>query len=264
MLPVVAREVADDEEDPYFLLAGEASKAIAEGNYATAAVRLQEAISMRPLEPGNVLLMSNLGMVYSYMGDDSLAIATFDEALSIAPAMKTVQVNRSRVLLKMGRNVEAYRDLAKVIEADSANIEARYLHGLLSLGIGDLETAEDDLRVLVDAEPKSLRTAVGMSTLLSTLKKHKEATPYLQRLVELSGEAEDYAALAANYLELEKLAECGETIAAGLVIYPENGELYLCRARLNQARYVYDDAKIDARKAVQLGIEPARIKALGL
>ncbi len=258
--PVGAQQTGSGEEDPYFLLADEASKAIDAGDYQQAAERLREAIAMRPDEPQTVLLMSNLGMVYSYMGQDSLAIATFDAALEKAPSMRTVQTNRASILIRNGRAAEAYSDLTKIIEADSANVEARYLHGILSLSLSDLETAEADLRVLADAEPESLRTAACMSALLSALDRHAEATPFLQRLAEQSGEAEDYAALAINYIELGKLTDAGATIAEGLAKHPDSGELYLSRAKLNQARYDYPAAKADARKAESLGIDRSRLR----
>lgn len=258
-LPMWAQQTGG-EEDPYFLLADEASNAIDAGDYQQAAERLREAIAMRPDEPQTVLLMSNLGMVYSYMGQDSLAIATFDAALEKAPSMRTVQTNRASILIRNGRAAEAYSDLTKIIEADSANVEARYLHGILSLSLSDLETAEADLRVLADAEPESLRTAACMSALLSALDRHAEATPFLQRLAEQSGEAEDYAALAINYIELGKLTDAGATIAEGLAKHPDSGELYLSRAKLNQARYDYPAAKADARKAESLGIDRSRLR----
>lgn len=258
--PVGAQQTGGGEEDPYFLLADEASKAIDAGDYQQAAERLREAIAMRPDEPQTVLLMSNLGMVYSYMGQDSLAIATFDAALEKAPSMRTVQTNRASILIRNGRAAEAYSDLTKIIEADSANVEARYLHGILSLSLSDLETAEADLRILADAEPESLRTAACMSALLSALDRHAEATPFLQRLAEQSGEAEDYAALAINYIELGKLTDAGATIAEGLAKHPDSGELYLSRAKLNQARYDYPAAKADARKAESLGIDRSRLR----
>ncbi len=258
-LPMWAQQTGG-EEDPYFLLADEASKAIDAGDYQQAAERLREAIAMRPDEPQTVLLMSNLGMVYSYMGQDSLAIATFDAALKKAPSMRTVQTNRASILIRNGRAAEAYSDLTKIIEADSANVEARYLHGILSLSLSDLETAEADLRILADAEPESLRTAACMSALLSALGRHAEATPFLQRLAEQSGEAEDYAALAINYIELGKLTDAGATIAEGLAKHPDSGELYLSRAKLNHARYDYPAANADARKAESLGIDRDRLR----
>ena len=263
-LPCEARDVPDDEEDPYFLLAGEASRAIDSLDYETAAARLREAIAMRPDSPENVLLMSNLGMVYSYMDKDSLALKTLSEALAIAPSMKTVLTNRARVYLKNGRNREAYADLNRVIDADSANVEARYLHGLLSLGAKDLSIAEADFRVVADAAPDETSTAVCMSALFTAQGRHKEATPYLRKLVSDIGEADDYAALAQNLLDLEELTEASKTIGDGLKKYPDSGELYFCRARLNRDRYSYKEAKEDAAKASSLGIERARIKTLGL
>jgi len=76
--------VPDDEEDPYYLICGQADAAIKDGKFDEAAARLIDAMSVRPDSPQNILLLSNLGMVYSYMGRDSMALATLDEALSRA------------------------------------------------------------------------------------------------------------------------------------------------------------------------------------
>ena len=54
-----------DEEDPYFILSGQADQAAAEGDYEAAAARLLEAMAVRPDAPENVMLLSNLGMIYS-------------------------------------------------------------------------------------------------------------------------------------------------------------------------------------------------------
>lgn len=264
VLPLAARTVADDEEDPYYLLTEQAGKAINTGDYEAAAARLIEAMSLRPDAPENVLLMSNLGLVYSYMDRDSLALATFDEALRRAPAMRTVLTNRARVLLKVGRDKDAYSDLARVIEADSANVEARYLHGLLAFGWGDDATAEADFEALRRADPDGLPTAVAMSTLLSARNRHREALPYLRRLVERTPQEEYYAALADCQLELGDLTAASETIAKAMELYPDSGEIYLCRARLNRDRYSLDEARSDAARARALGIDPRRIALLGL
>ena len=83
--------VPDDEEDPYYLLCGQADAAIKDGKIPTKPPQgLIDAMSVRPDSPQNILLLSNLGMVYSYMGRDSLALATLDEALRRAPSMRTV------------------------------------------------------------------------------------------------------------------------------------------------------------------------------
>lgn len=263
-LCAVGRDVPDDEEDPYFILTGQAAEAIDSCDYENAAARLLEAMSLRPNAPENVLLMSNLGMVYSYMDKDSLALMTLNRALEIAPSMRTVLANRANVLLKTGRNKEAYRDLDAIIEIDSVNVDARFLHGLLAIGFGDLERAKADMTVVRDADPESLNTAVGMAAILTLEDNHQEALPYLERLAAESGAEEDFAALAACQLELGRLSDASATISKGMGRFPESGELYLCRARLNRARYDHKSADADTKKARQLGIEPARIKAFGL
>ncbi len=102
-----ATPVPDDEENPRFLLAGQADQAVAEERYDDAAARLLEAIGICPDCPDNSLLLSNLGMVYAYAGRDSLALSTLDEALRLSPALTTARSNRARLLLKMGRDRQA-------------------------------------------------------------------------------------------------------------------------------------------------------------
>lgn len=264
IFPAIARDVPDDEEDPYFILTGQAAEAIDSCDYENAAARLLEAMSLRPNSPENVLLMSNLGMVYSYMDKDSLALMTLNRALEIAPSMRTVLANRANVLLKVGRNKEAYRDLDAIIAIDSVNVDARYLHGLLAIGFGDMPRAKADMAVVRDAHPEGLQTAIGMSAILNLEGNHRDALPYLERLAADSGREEDFAALADCQIELGKLSDAGATISKGMGKFPESGELYYCRARLNRERYDRKSAEADARRARQLGIEPARIKALGL
>lgn len=263
-LLTMGRDVPDDEEDPYFILTEQASEAIDSCDYQSAVERLHEAMSLRPNAPENVLLLSNLGMVYSYMDQDSLALITFNRALEIAPSMRTVLANRANVLLKVGRNKDAYRDLGAVIDIDSANVDARYLHGLLAIGFGDMERAKADMTVVRDNNPEGLATAVGMASIFTLEENHREALPYLERLAAESGREEDFAALATCQLELGKLSDASATIAKGMGKFPESGELYLCRARLNRDRYDRKSAEADAKYARRLGIEAARIKALGL
>ena len=110
--------VPADEEDPYVLLCGQADKAVADGDFEGAAQRLLEAMSLHPDSPQNVLLLSNLGMIYSYMDNDSMAIVVLDEAVRKAPKLRTAQENRAKVLLKIGRDKDAYEAFGNVIAAD--------------------------------------------------------------------------------------------------------------------------------------------------
>ena len=55
----------DIDANPYFILTAEADSAIAKGDYDRAAARLIDAMAVEPDNPGNLLLKTNLGIVYS-------------------------------------------------------------------------------------------------------------------------------------------------------------------------------------------------------
>ena len=261
-VPAPAPTVPDDEEDPYYLLCDEASRRIAAGDYESAAARLIEAISIHPTFEGNVLLLSNLGMVYSCLDRDSLAIATFDKALAQAPGQKTVLNNRARVLIKMGRDSEAFRDFATILQSDSINLDARFYHGTIALYSGDLATAEADFGVLRRLAPESTSTAEALATLYSMTGRDLEAVPYLKRLIALDPSAEYYATLAGCYIAADYLAEASDIISRGLEKYPHDPELYYYRARMKREQFLFDEAAKDLDKAVEYGLSPTKARQL--
>lgn len=260
----IAFAVAPDEEDPYFILTGQADKAIADEDYEAAAARLIEAMSMRPDAPENVMLLSNLGMVYSYLDRDSLAAATLSRALEKAPAMRTVLANRAHVYLKMGRDLDARHDLDRLIVLDSLNMEGRYLRSLLALAANDDSIAAADIAVIESKDPQGLATAISKSALLTKQGRSAEALPYLRRLATLDPRPDHYAVLAETLLAQGLLSEAGETLKTAMDKYPDDAELYYCRAKLHRDLYELDRARADARRAHQLGIPRAKIKALKL
>ncbi len=265
-LPMFALEglsqVPIDEEDPYFLLMGEADQAIKDEDYATAILRLKEAMQVDPTRPSNSLLLSNLGMVYSRMGQDSLAIVTLSRALELAPGMSVVLANRGRLHLKQGHNVDAYRDFSAAIDRDSLCLDARYYRGIMSLYSGKADIAEADFAVLASTDPEGYNTLAALGALYSLTRRDREAIPYYKKLLETDPAAEYYAALAGCYLAIGELSPASETIATGLKLYPSDPELYYYRAMLNRDLYLLDQAKSDAAQAIRLGARPDRVKAL--
>ena len=216
----------------------------------------------RPWPTENVLLLSNLGMIYSYMDNDSMAIAVLDEAVRRAPELRTAQANRGEVLLKLGRDKEASEAFEKVIAADSLNIDARYYHGTIALYSGKLDAAEADFNVLRSIVPEALTTARALGMLYSLSGRDRDALPYLRKLVSLEPAPEYYAALAGSLLALSELSEASGVLAEGLERYPDDPELYYYRAILNRDRFLLDDARADAARAAALGVNPKRIAAI--
>lgn len=250
------------DEDPYFLLMGEADRAIADENWTEAAARLNDALGVRPTHPSNSLLLTNLATVYTYQGLDSLALDAYDRALDIAPSMVMAMLGKGRLLLRHSRDYEAYETFGNAIATDSLNCDARYYHGMMALYGGNMSVAESDFAVLRTIRPEAVETALAMSSLYSLTGRDREAVPYYQRLVELEPSPEYYAALAGCYLQLGKLTEASETLGQAFEKYPSDPELYYYRAWLNRDRYRLDDAHDDARRAVELGANRAKVEAL--
>lgn len=257
-------EVADSlfEEDPYFILMGEADVAIREENWTQAVARLEDALTIRPSHPSNALLFSNLGAAYTALREDSLALVNYGRALEIAPNMVTPLVGRGRLLLAMGRDKDAFADFSHAIDVDSINTDARFYRGMMALYGGILPMAEDDFGVLQSVAPRLIDTAIAMSTMYAMTGRDAEAVPYLKNLVETVPAPEFYANLAGCYLNLDWLNEASEIIGEGLKRFPDDPELYYYRAWLNRERYRLDDAHRDAKMAVRLGANPAKVDEL--
>ena len=252
----------ESEEDPYFILMGEAQKAIEEEKYEEAAARLIDAIGIEPGNPANLILKSNLGMVYSCLGRDSLAIATLDDVTNQAPNMSAAILNRGRIKLKINDNEGAYNDFCRVIEIDSVNADARYFRGMMALYGGNKSMAETDFKKLEQIQPTRTRTFAALGTLYSMTGRERQAVGYLTKLIEADPTPEYYSTLAGCYLVLEELSEASSLIAEGLKRFGHDPELYYYRAWLNRDRFRLDDAHEDARLAIKYGADPTHVNAL--
>ena len=251
-----------DEEDPYFILAGEAQEAIDKQDYQEAALRLRQALNIDPARPENPMLMSNLGMVYSAMGQDSLAIATLDCALEIAPAMVAIYASRGRLHLKMGHLPEAFADFSSALERDSLYADALFYRGMMSLYGGDSAAAEADIRALATARPDDYNSLAAQGALYSLTGRDREAIPFYRRLIEFDPSPEYYSALAGCYLALGELSDASQTIADGLKLYSHDPELYYYRAWLHRDQYLLDQAREDAQQAIRFGADAAKVQRL--
>lgn len=251
-------EPAADER--YLSLVEQADKACADGKWADAAMLLRQAMAEFPTNPGNLLLMNNLGMVQYNMGEDQQALITLTDAIVQAPASVTLLLNRAKILTANEKDTEALDDYNRVIKLDSTNTAARLNHGLISLRNKKFRDARTDFEYLDTHYPAAEDTQVGMATYLSTVGQYEKAIPYYTRLIEDFKLTDFHGARAYCNIMTERLSEAAEDLATAIALNPADGELYLYRAALNKMRFRPEDAKADALKAVELGISPARVK----
>lgn len=253
---------AEERHAPYLRLVERADSACAVAEWPLAESLFLKAMRLEPANPANVLLMSNLGMVRFYQGNDSMALATLDDALRMAPNSTVMIANRARVLTAMGRQSDALADWERVLAIDSTNVDALYFHVLATIGSGDSMRSETELRRLERIAPDDSRTDFARATFLTSQGQYAKAVGPLRRVVAANPRAEHYAALSIAHIMSGSLAEAADDIARGLQIDPAYGELYLYRALLNRLRYRPADARADAQRAISLGIPRRRAEPL--
>lgn len=234
-------------------------EAIAKGKYDDAIQCYQEAMKAEPSNPQNVMLLSNVGMIQHYSGQDSLALETLTHARAIAPNSVVILANRAQILNALNRTEDAMRDLNKVVEMDSTYAPAYYDRAAIDLRLGNWETAEADGLKYIDLKPNDMQGQLLMAVIYTNTNRPADAIPLYGKLIEKKPEAVYYAARAMCYLATEQLAEASDDIARGLELDPNDGELYFDRAVLNRLRYREDDARTDAKRALELGVHPSRV-----
>jgi tetratricopeptide (TPR) repeat protein len=260
LIGVSMQAAADSRE--YIDYADGAQKAIAEGRWAEADSLLQEALKAEPDNPANPLIVSNLGMIRFYAGDDSLAIATLDRAHEMMPQSVTVLANRARVLTAVGRFREAIDDYDEIERIDSTNITPYLYRGTMYLYAGDFGLAAKDMAKLEQLKPTDEPSVVALASYYSITNQTEKAIEYFTRLIEAVPAPEYYSGRAMCFLEKDRLYDAADDIAAGLALDDNYSELYLCRALLNKKRFCNDDALKDANRAIELGANRERVKAL--
>lgn len=251
-----------EPSDAYYNLVGDADSAIARGQWAKAEEALLSAMRLEPSNPGNIMLMSNLGIVQYNSGKDSLALVTLTQAHDIAPRSVTILGNRARVLMAMGRFEEARADYSAIVEADSTMSDARFHRALLDLKAGHTATARADIDWLKRTSPDDINTNLAEAALASAEGDFAASVIAYTKVLNIDKQPEYYAERAFGYLMTDRPGDAAEDIAAGLELDPTDAQLYLYRAMLNRARFRPEDARADAREALRLGADPREVEPL--
>lgn len=260
-LPSISAQTADNNaNDPlnqrYIDMAARADSAINARDWALAERLLQETMDLRPGNPSNVLLMSNLGIVRQQLGNYQGAIDALSAANVLAPASVTVLSNRARLYVAMGEKDKAVKDYERVIELDSTLVEPYFYRGMIAFSRGDIVQTDKDFARLKHIAPDDDYTLIAQATVCTATGRNADAADYYKRLIEREPASEYYGGLIENYIAMGDYNLAGETIGEAMHLYPLDPDFYIARAVLNKKCYMIDEAKADARRAVELGASP--------
>ena len=237
-------------------------EAVAKKKWDEAIACFQEAMRTEPSNPQNVMLLSNVGMIQHYAGEDSLALHTLSEARAIAPASVVILKNRAQVLTDVGRIDDAMKDYDLLLSMDSTYTDGWFGRATLNLLLSRYDMAEADAVKLLSLQPDNLQGKYLLALIFSNTGRPAEAIPMFTALINDEPQASLYADRALCRLQLDELQDASDDIARGLELNPAEAELYYCRAILNLRRFREADARKDADKAIELGMSAPMVNAL--
>jgi tetratricopeptide (TPR) repeat protein len=165
----------------------EAKKRFGAGDFAGAEKVYNELIESAP---GNVYLLSNLGVTLFRQGKYKLAEAAFLEAARIDPNDGFTHCTLGIVYYTLGKYDDAVNQLTKALAINPNDATAHNYLGITSSQKGRQDVAEKELQAAVKLDPKYADAFFNLAVVLATEQppKKAEARKFYQRALELGAE----------------------------------------------------------------------------
>lgn len=243
---------ASAQSPQYLALVDSAATAIDCHDWEKAADNLRAAMRLEPGLPGNILLMSNLGLVEFYDGRADRSVATLSDAIAMAPNAVVLRNNRARVLAALGRDREAMADYSHALSVDSTSADALAGRVMLLLAADSLELATRDIERLEHLRPDDRTTLLARASLLQATGNYIDAIKYFTRLIEQSPDDELLLARATCYILTENLSDATVDLNEAIKLNPENPDLYERRSTIHIICYRNAEAQADLKRAAEL------------
>ncbi len=221
---------------------------------------IKQMVALDPTNVNNSLLLSNLGTVQRMQGKFDDALRSYNMALDMTPNAVAILTNRGVLHIQRGELDAADADLQRVVERDAQNEEALFWLAFIAMNRGQADVATSRLDEILAFNPRSVQALEGKALLAKATGDYTNALSLYTQLIENAQDADYYANRADCALMLRNLSQASEDIQSALNINPDDGYLYLLRAKLNKMRFNFDDMDRDIKLAEQHGVDPEEIQ----
>lgn len=237
----------------YYELVDSAEVNIKEKRWDRAESFLKELLRSYPDDNNNSLIISNLATVQRYQGKVSEAIRNYSFAINMTPNAVTLLKNRASVYLEVDSVARALSDYDRILSLDEKDEESRYYHGILSLRVGNLDEAKLNFDYILYYNPASGLGREGLAHYNKIKKDYTQAIKYFTEIIEQFPSAILYSNRAECYLAQKRLNEAEKDIDKALGITPDDGYLYVLRAKLRKLRFDRGAMEADLMLAEKYG-----------
>ena len=238
----------------YYELVDSAENYIKNQQWDVAESFLKEILINYPDDNNNSLIISNLATVQRYQGKYQEAINNYTFAINITPNAVTLLKNRASLYLDIDSVTHALNDFERILLLDEKDEETRYYHGILSIRVNDMDAAKKDFDYILFYNPSSGLGREGLALWFKKRGDNLEAIKYFTEIINQHPSSVRLSNRAECYLSLKRLNDAEADIRKALEMSPEDGYLYVLRAKLNKARFNRTDIERDLILAEKFGI----------
>lgn len=243
--------------EEYIALADSADNYIRNEDWKHAEETILTALRREPGNPGNAMLLSNLGVVRTNLKDYRGAHEALDIAKTMAPKSKSVRINIVRLLLATGEEKESIDELNEILLLDSLQEWSLKTRGLLLMsqreyrkGINDIELHQQHY-----TPDSDLLEAGGAA--YAAIGDNAKAIEWYDRAISTRQSAQAWFSRSLLKIQENRLGEADDDVRRAIAIYPDNGDLYLLRALLKKMNHLLTESEADRRTALKKGASPA-------
>lgn len=223
----------------------------------SAAISLQRAMSLDPMNENNPVLLLNLGIIQRQQGLADDAYISFTAALANNPIQDVVLHRRASLLSELGRYDEAIEDYTTLIRDYPEEVEAYYRRGVLYLEQHNRLKGEADFVKANELDPDHFFTQLSKALLFKLEDNWEAAEKIYSRLVE--SEPNPDPSILLNRAEC--YVHTGQTFRASAdlrTIEPSqrnNPYFYFLRGRVRLDQFDKVAARADFNKAREMGYD---------
>lgn len=224
---------------------------------------LREALRIEPGNPGNGMLLLNLGTIQRRQGKLKEAEESYTIGLAFLPNNLSLLNSRAQLFAEMEKYPEAINDYTEVIYHEPENENAYYERALCKLMNQDTLGARLDLEQIDRFNPNSAKSRLGMAYVYKAQQMWREASELYDALIERNPRN---ASLLRERAEVfyfsNRIGAALDDVNKSIDYDPRDPYSYLLRAQIRYAKGDREFARRDLNQALELGLNKDEVKDL--
>jgi len=224
---------------------------------------LREALRIEPGNPGNGMLLLNLGTIQRRQGKLKEAEDSYTIGLAFLPKNLTLLLSRAQLFAEMEKYPEAIEDYTEVIYQEPENEDAYYERALCRLMNQDTLGARLDLEQINSFNPNSAKSRLGMAYVYKTQGMWREASELYDALIERNPRnASLLRERAEVFYYSNRMGAALDDVNKSISLDPRDPYSYLLRAQIRYAKGDKEFARRDLDRTLELGLRREEVRDL--